>query len=281
MFGGLFAKYQSGHNPIPVKPIGLKPSAEIRHITKNAAELVKPVEHSDNYKIVIVLDESGSMGHIKNDIITSINELIKEQKNIPDRKCNFTLVKFADSTKKLINNINLDNVSELTSKDYEPNGSTALYDAIGETINLFRYETNVLMVVVTDGEENASKSYTSEIITSMLAEKQKYRGWTYIYMCNDLKTSSQGTKLGLENNSYSSNCVVDQNNYGLFLSKNINQAITNHRVKGISVQSQLNQPQQHKKSYMPTETISSIAHPPSYCSSTRSSVSPYARQTWL
>jgi hypothetical protein len=199
-----------------------------------------PVEHSDDFKIVVILDESGSMQSIQKDIIKSINDLLTEQKQIKERPCRFTLVKFNDKIKRTIKNRDLNKVNELSIEDYTPDRSTSLYDAIGSTVNWFRYEKNVLLVIVTDGQENASKVYTKDSITKMLDEKQKFREWTFVYLCNDLATSSQGDNIGLKQSKFSSNIMVDQSNYGSYLGKNVNVAISNYRKKGISVQQQLN-----------------------------------------
>jgi predicted metal-dependent peptidase len=115
----------------------------------------KPVEHSDQYKIVVVLDESGSMDDIRQDMIDALNSLITEQKQISERPAKFTLVKFNDSVTRVVSNRDLREVSTLTRQDYRPDRSTGLYDALGETIDWFRYETDVLMVIITDGMENS------------------------------------------------------------------------------------------------------------------------------
>ena len=52
----------------------------------------------------------------------------------------------------------------------------------------FRYERDVLMVIVTDGQENASKQYNRKEVMDMLDEKQKYCNWTYVYLSNDITT---------------------------------------------------------------------------------------------
>ena len=106
----------------------------------------KPVTFDDFFKIVIVLDESGSMVCIRDQIIKSINDLISEQKQIKERPATFTLVKFSDGVNRIIINKLLTNVHELSYSDYNPSGSTALYDAIGSTIDWFRNEKDVLMV---------------------------------------------------------------------------------------------------------------------------------------
>ncbi len=142
---------------------------DIKNDVKNDS---KPVKHSDDFKIVVILDESGSMENIRQDMIKALNDLIKEQKQL-DRPCKFTLIKFNDNVKKVIENQNLKQIKNLSIEDYRPERSTALYDAIGYTIECFRYETNVLLVIITDGLENASTKYNKKTIFDMLDEKKK------------------------------------------------------------------------------------------------------------
>lgn len=201
----------------------------------------EPVESSDDFKIVVILDESGSMECIRQDMIKAINDLLMEQKQIKDRPCRFTLVKFNDDICRKIKNKDLKEISALTLDDYKPEKSTALYDAIGNTVEWFRYEKNVLMVIVTDGQENASKKYSREQVTKMLDEKQKNRNWSYVYLSNDLKTAAQGDSLGFKESAWSSNQVVDQSAFGNFCSTKLNSAISNFRKTGMSVQRQLNE----------------------------------------
>lgn len=201
----------------------------------------KPVERTPTYKIVVVLDESGSMNTIKNEIKNSLNDLIREQKQVEGRPATFTLVKFNDRVNRVIQNTPIKFVRELNEYDYQPNGTTALYDAIGDTIEWFRNEKDILMVIVTDGMENASKTFRRQRVMDMIKEKEKEYGWNYVYLSNDLKTEEQGDSIGLACSDYSANCCVSQSNYGGFLSNNLNSAISNHRRGGASVQRQLNQ----------------------------------------
>lgn len=225
----------SSTNPSPtvVKSI-TKPS----YLQDNTS-LANSVTFDDLYKIVIVLDESGSMNSIRGQIIKSINDLILEQKQIKERPATFTLVKFNDNVNRIIVNKLLTNVQTISYSDYNPSGSTALYDAIGNTIDWFKNEKNVLMVIVTDGQENASKKYTRYQINKMIDEKKEKSDWTYVYLSSDLSTEVQGNNLGLHKSKYASNCVVDQNKYGDFIGSSLNSAITNCRQKGVSVQDQL------------------------------------------
>ena len=177
---------------------------------------------------------------IRQGMIKALNDLIREQKQITERPCKFTLVKFNDQVKRTIKNQDLQNISELTLEDYTPSRSTSLYDAIGSTVEWFRYERDVLMVIITDGQENSSRQYIHKQITKMLDEKQKYCDWTYVYLSNDLSTAAQGDNIGCKSSNFSSNCTVNQSKYGDFISNKLNTAISKHRHTGVSVQSQLN-----------------------------------------
>lgn len=214
-----------------------KPYHEDAYVVNDSP--IKPVTFDDFFKIVMVLDESGSMEPIRNQIIGSINDLIMEQKQIKERPATFTLVKFSDKVKEVIINKSLANIRSLTQEDYTPSGSTALYDAIGNTITRFRNEKNVLMVIVTDGQENASKRYTRNQINSMINEKKINNNWTYVYLSSDLSTEIQGNNIGLQNSAYTSNCQINKNSYGDFIGNNLCAAIKNYRMNGTSVQSQI------------------------------------------
>lgn len=225
---------------------GFTPSFTLKKTTAKPSYLQNNVSRTNTVtfdgllKIVVVLDESGSMGPVKQQIIKSLNELITEQKEIKERPATFTLVKFNDMIKRVKTNQLLDNVDLLSYNDYHPDGATALYDAIGDTIDWFRNEKDVLMVIVTDGEENASNKYTRTQINKMIDQKKSQNGWTYVYLSSDRNTELQGDGLGLQRSSYASNCCVSQNNFGAFIGNSLNSAIGGYRKKGISVQSQLN-----------------------------------------
>jgi len=199
-----------------------------------------PVTSDDFFKIVIILDESGSMQSIKNDMQKAINDLITEQKQVNGRPATLTLVKFNDNVNRVIKNKNLADINTLSSEDYMPNGSTALYDAIGDTVNWFRNEKNVLMIIVTDGQENASRRYTRSDVTRMLEDKKSKNEWSYVYLSCDLNTFAQGNNIGLQRSEFATNNVIPQAQYGQYMSNNLNSAIKNFRTKGMSVQAQLN-----------------------------------------
>jgi uncharacterized protein YegL len=228
------------HSPRYSIKTTIKPNLEhVNNLLKDDNNTM-PVTLDGFYKIVLILDESGSMESIRNDMLKSINDLIKEQQQVKERPTTFTLVKFSDKVNRYISNKPLNNIKLLSSEDYTPNGSTALYDAIGDTINWFRNEKDVLMVIVTDGQENSSTKYNKQQINTMIEQKKETNNWSYVYLSNDLSTKLQGNNIGLHKSDYATNYQVERESFGKYISQNLNYAITNCRQKGVTVQSQLN-----------------------------------------
>lgn len=213
-------EHQHHHNPLKLHNV----------------DAVSPL--NEFFNIVMILDESGSMENIRYKMIESINSLIEEQKQVKERPATFTLVKFNNNINRVINYKKLNEITNLTSNDYVPNGSTALFDAIGNTINWFRNERNVLLIIVTDGQENASHEYTRQEIMHMIEDKQKNNGWTYVYLSSDVNTFTQGNDLGFGMSKYSAN-VMNVRFYDSEI-QNVSNAVRNYRSAGISVQQQLN-----------------------------------------
>lgn len=117
---------------------------------------------------LIIIDESGSMQFIKTATIDSVNETIQTirsaQKKHEEQEHYISLVTFNDDVKTVYECVPVDEVKELTAETYQPNCSTALYDAMGISLNALRKKVaegdKVLVTVVTDGYENSSKRST-------------------------------------------------------------------------------------------------------------------------
>jgi uncharacterized protein YegL len=138
---------------------------------------------------LIIIDESGSMICIKKEAIDSVNETIQTiraaQEEHADQEHFVTLVTFNDKVKSVYNCVPVAEVKELTDESYQPNCCTALYDAMGMSLTALRESVAkndaVLVTVVTDGEENASKEYNHKAIKS-LVEELKSKGWVFAYI---------------------------------------------------------------------------------------------------
>jgi Mg-chelatase subunit ChlD len=158
---------------------------------------------------LIILDESGSMESIKRVIIDGFNEIVQTAQGIakefPEQMHYVSLVSFNGLGQKLLHFIDpIDRIEEINHRRYSPNASTPLYDAIGFSIKklqqVLNKETNynVLVTILTDGEENASKEYSGKQIKLLIEELQQ-EGWTFTYMGTDHDVEKAAFSLSIHN----------------------------------------------------------------------------------
>lgn len=81
-------------------------------------------------EIVFILDRSGSMQGLENDVIGGFNSLIEKQRK-EKGKAYITTVLFDYQIEILHKNVDIENIKQLTNKEYYVRGTTALLDAIG------------------------------------------------------------------------------------------------------------------------------------------------------
>ena len=146
----------------------------------------------DYTKIVFVVDRSGSMKSIADDMIGGYNSFIKEQKRLNHGTCDVSFYQFDDVYEAVYENKPLNEVVDLDEKTYVPRNMTALYDAIGKTINNVGESLNkmkesqrpdsVLFIVITDGLNNASKEFTSNKIKEMITHQTEKYKWQFSYI---------------------------------------------------------------------------------------------------
>ena len=158
----------------------------------------------DLSEIVIILDESGSMGSCKTDTIGGVNLFLENQKRIKG-EVRVTLVKFSDYYKIINDAVLLDQVAYLDENNYTPSYSTALLDAVGKTINNLgrrladtpetERPERVIFVIITDGFENSSREFTRNQVFQMVThQKQKY-SWEFIFLGADI--DAWGEEIGI------------------------------------------------------------------------------------
>ncbi|MBQ1522132.1 MAG: VWA domain-containing protein, partial [Erysipelotrichaceae bacterium] len=152
-------------------------------------------------EVIFILDRSGSMSGLETDTIGGYNSILKQQREA-EGDVNVTTVLFDDRYELLHNRESIRNVSDLTAKEYFVRGCTALVDAMGITISRFIREIGdekVLFVITTDGYENASREYTADSVRKMI-EKQKEKGWEFIFMGANIDAVSTGKQYGIARN---------------------------------------------------------------------------------
>lgn len=142
---------------------------------------------------LIIVDESGSMSIIRKQAFTGMNETLQTvrqmQKMFPDQKQFVTLVTFDTChTTWHYDNTPASRTKDLDWKAYNPSGGTPLYDAMGTAISKVNAQVsdddNVLVTVITDGEENSSREWTLKMIRTMI-EKLKKHNWTFTLIGTD------------------------------------------------------------------------------------------------
>lgn len=158
---------------------------------------------------LIILDESGSMQGIKTNIIQGFNEIVQTIKGIeseyPEQEHFISLITFNGLGHKILHY--MDPVSKLTEIDanrYQPDAMTLLYDAMGFSFGKLRQvlqnvtDYNVVVTIMTDGEENASKEFSSAAIKSLVEELKQNR-WTFTYIGADHDVEKFATSISIEN----------------------------------------------------------------------------------
>jgi len=148
-------------------------------------------------EIICILDRSGSMGGLATEVINSFNNFITEQKEVKG-KAKVTLVLFDDQYDLVLDRVKLNDVPELTEATYFARGMTAMNDAIGRTIKNVKEGTNKAIVLIqTDGYENASHEYTNAQIKVMVKEKED-GGWNFVFLGANIDTVAEGGLRGFD-----------------------------------------------------------------------------------
>lgn len=137
--------------------------------------------------IYVIIDGSGSMGGIKHDVVTGINEFIKEQKDDVAKtgdNVKFSLTSFDNKVMEVYTAEDIALVNPVTLQDTFLGGGTALLDAIGKTLSLAEsvVADRNLVVIYTDGHENASHEFTNEDIGKLIEKLEATGKWQIIYL---------------------------------------------------------------------------------------------------
>lgn len=164
----------------------------------------------DNYaRIAYILDRSGSMASMKDAAISGYNEFLQDQRAVPG-EADIQLVLFSTQVESRPVTSVLGAV-DLNEFNYAPNGGTALYDAVAQTIDEVGQElaemaeddrpSKVIFCIFTDGEENSSKEYMGEDGRQRLAEKIKHQrevyGWEFIFMAANMDAKAVAMSMSM------------------------------------------------------------------------------------
>jgi uncharacterized protein YegL len=163
-----------------------------------------------NYtKLVFIVDRSGSMAYIASDMSGGLKSLLEKEKSNNAGECDVSIYEFDDKYDIVYKNKNIKDV--LPNYVLSPRGGTALYDAVGKTINSVGKDLSdlneqdrpdrVLFVIITDGHENASKEFTQQQIKNMIEHQENVYKWTFSYLGANQDAFSVGAGFGIVDNS--------------------------------------------------------------------------------
>lgn len=146
-----------------------------------------PTKNNTKY-VSFLLDETGSMQEIKQDTMGGFNEYVETLKK-DGGDIAFSLVSFnSNETKSRYVAEPIEKVASLTTDNYRPEAMTPLIDASVKVIKATAKavkkrsdETLVLVVIQTDGYENASQKYTAADLATLVKEKTK-AGWQFVFL---------------------------------------------------------------------------------------------------
>ena len=158
-------------------------------------------------EIVFILDRSGSMAGLEADTIGGFNAMIEKQKKEPGEALISTVL-FDNETDVIHDRVNIQNIPNMTEKEYYVRGCTALLDAVGGAIhhigNVHKYARKedvpekTLFVITTDGMENASRKYSYEQLKAMIQRQKEKYGWEFIFLGANIDAAREAARFGID-----------------------------------------------------------------------------------
>lgn len=159
-------------------------------------------------EVVAILDMSGSMDIVTEDSIGGFNTFVEKQKE-ESGECRMTVALFnSNGYKKWVDGKSVKDVPKLTKDTYRATGNTPLLDSVGRTINELGAKLDkmlpadrpgkVIVIVITDGMENASTEFTRSRIREMIKHQEEKYSWTFLYLGANQDAFAEADSLGIQ-----------------------------------------------------------------------------------
>ena len=157
-----------------------------------------------------VVDQSGSMSGSEAPTIEGFNSQLNTLKQLklehPENEYIVSVTYFEDEVMDIVKFASIEEIQMLSRENYRPGGLTALLDGIGKSIEAIRRKydneiredlASVVMVILTDGGENASRFYTRNLIAEMIKELDATEKWTFSFLGADLDAVQASDNLNI------------------------------------------------------------------------------------
>ena len=165
--------------------------------------------NKDLTEVVFIIDESGSMHGLEGDTVGGFNSTVDKQKKL-EGECLVSTVMFNTRSRVIHDRVNIKSIEKMTDNDYRPSGSTALIDALGDSIRhikmVHRYireedvPSKTMFVITTDGMENASRKYSLSEVKKMI-EERKEKGWEFVFLAANIDAAETARSYGIDADS--------------------------------------------------------------------------------
>jgi hypothetical protein len=152
---------------------------------------------SNEAPIDLIVDRSGSMASLVEATVAGVNKFLADQRALPSASTTLlSLTVFNDLVERPLCGVPLSSVANVTPEQFAPSGNTALFDAIGSVLNGTVVARRRIVVIVTDGGENASRTYTRERIYALIDERRR-AGWTFLFLAANQDAIATGGSFGV------------------------------------------------------------------------------------